>query len=366
MSSKRFLWGMCGACILATVCCTPAMADSATVSYQGVLWNASGAPVPDGTYPMTFSIWDAASGGTKQWGYETHASVAIKNGLFSVYLGETAGLGTLFSTYSALWLEITADTGSGPETYSPRAPLASVPYARHALNADTVDGQHASAFAAASHNHDGAAITSGTVDISHLPTGTTGTQVALGNHVHSSLAAPDGLPAQALVVDNAGSVGIGAAPSSGAKLQVDGALKFNGDPGTGSGYAGQISKSVRALQVCDPRPDCPNATPVTNTNDLWGQTFTLTNSAAVFATATLIKFGTGRRDLLIAVDGVEQQRSIADTGTSASPVSVTCVWTGVLGPGSHRISVGVANVGYPATTWGCGCGHGQLEILIFE
>ena len=95
-------WRVLGAVIIAAICSAPAMADSATVSYQGVLWNASGAPVPDGNYPMTFSIWDAASGGVKQWGDETHASVAVKNGLFSVYLGETAGLGTLFSSYSAL------------------------------------------------------------------------------------------------------------------------------------------------------------------------------------------------------------------------------------------------------------------------
>jgi hypothetical protein len=38
--------------------------------------------------------------------------------------------------------------------------------------------------AAASHTHDGSDISSGTVGISYLPTGTTGSTVALGNHVH--------------------------------------------------------------------------------------------------------------------------------------------------------------------------------------
>ena len=126
--------------VLAVLCAEPAMADSSTVSYQGVLWNSSGTPVADGNYPMVFSIWDAVSGGVKRWGDETHAAVPVQNGLFSVYLGETVGLGSLFASYGALWLEITVDTGSGPETYVPRAPLASVPYAQHARSAWSTQG----------------------------------------------------------------------------------------------------------------------------------------------------------------------------------------------------------------------------------
>jgi hypothetical protein len=41
--------------------------------------------------------------------------------------------------------------------------------------------------AAASHTHAGSAITSGTVGISYLPTGTTGSTIALGNHVHGNI-----------------------------------------------------------------------------------------------------------------------------------------------------------------------------------
>ena len=128
------VWRVVAAVAIAVSCSAGVFASSATVSYQGVLWNASGAPVPDGNYPMVFSIWDAVSGGVKRWGDETHASVAVKNGLFSVYLGESVVFGALFTTYGSLWLEITADTGSGPETYAPRAPLASVPYAQNANN----------------------------------------------------------------------------------------------------------------------------------------------------------------------------------------------------------------------------------------
>ena len=48
----------------------------------------------------------------------------------------------------------------------PRQRIAFAPYAIRAVNAgnaDTVDGQHAAAFAASSHNHAGEQITSGTV-----------------------------------------------------------------------------------------------------------------------------------------------------------------------------------------------------------
>jgi len=151
-----------------------AVADSATVSYQGILRDAALAPVADGNYEMTFSIWDAPSGGTKQWGDETHAAVGVAGGVFSVYLGSIEAFATEFSDFSELWLEITADTGAGPETYAPRVPLASVPYAQHAKHADTADtadsastadtalqadnasalgGQPPSAYASSTHTH---------------------------------------------------------------------------------------------------------------------------------------------------------------------------------------------------------------------
>jgi len=118
---------------------TLAVADSATVSYQGILRDAALAPVADSTYEMTFSLWDAPSGGDKLWGDETHPAVSVAGGVFSVHLGSIESFDTEFSDFSELWLEITADTGAGPETYAPRVPLASVPYAQHAKHADTAD-----------------------------------------------------------------------------------------------------------------------------------------------------------------------------------------------------------------------------------
>jgi hypothetical protein len=151
MKRKAFAkWWVFGlAALLAASLPITAVANSAAVSYQGVLRTSTQVPVPDGVYPMVFSIWDAPVAGTKRWGDETHASVTATNGLFSVYLGATVPLGTLFADYGVLYLEVSADTGSGPETYTPRVPLASVPYAQHAAragDATTLDGLAPAAF----------------------------------------------------------------------------------------------------------------------------------------------------------------------------------------------------------------------------
>jgi hypothetical protein len=52
------------------------------------------------------------------------------------------------------------------------------------LNADLLDGLDSGAFAATSHNHDGAAITTGTVATARLNVGTAAGTVAAGNHTH--------------------------------------------------------------------------------------------------------------------------------------------------------------------------------------
>jgi len=173
-----------------------AVATSSTISYQGILRDAALSVVPDDGYAMVFSIWDDSDGGDKQWGDESHPSVAVVGGLFTVYLGSILPFDTQFEDVSALWLEISADTGSGLETYAPRVPLASVPYAQYAKRADTashadtagdaetLEGQSASDFAEADHGHDGSDIISGTVPFLRLPVGTGANQVAAGNHTH--------------------------------------------------------------------------------------------------------------------------------------------------------------------------------------
>jgi hypothetical protein len=163
MSTLSRLLGMLA--VLAVLMPALAMANSATVSYQGVLRTATEVPVVDGAYDMVFSIWDDVAAGTKRWGDEPHNGVVVTNGLFSVYLGESVALGSLFASFSNLYLQVAADTGSGLEVFAPRVPLASVPYAQNAAtaanatNADAVNGQTAAALLAEVDNRINAALT---------------------------------------------------------------------------------------------------------------------------------------------------------------------------------------------------------------
>jgi hypothetical protein len=95
-----------------------------TMNYQGYLADGSGNPVPDDNYEMIFSLWDAETGGTREWGDETHAAVPVSNGLFSVALGETVPLDPYTDFDEQLYLEITVGG-----TTLPRQMLRAVPYA---------------------------------------------------------------------------------------------------------------------------------------------------------------------------------------------------------------------------------------------
>lgn len=83
------------------------------------------------------------------------------------------------------------DLTDKPTTFPPEAHI-------HAI-ADTtgleaaLDGkQAAGSYAESAHNHDAASITSGTLSLARIPTGTTSSTVALGNHTHSNYATTSG------------------------------------------------------------------------------------------------------------------------------------------------------------------------------
>jgi hypothetical protein len=103
--------------------------SATTVNYQGRLANSSGDPL-DGTYGMSFSLWDASTGGSLVWGPESHSAVPVSDGLFSVGLGSQTSGGIPTSTWNGdRYLEITVRG----ETLSPRELLRSVPIAGMAL-----------------------------------------------------------------------------------------------------------------------------------------------------------------------------------------------------------------------------------------
>ncbi|MCP4540825.1 MAG: hypothetical protein GY832_27115, partial [Chloroflexi bacterium] len=66
--------------------------SATTINYQGRLADNGGTPL-DGTYGMSFALWDAATGGSIVWGPEAHPAVPVSEGLFSVGLGSQTGGG---------------------------------------------------------------------------------------------------------------------------------------------------------------------------------------------------------------------------------------------------------------------------------
>jgi hypothetical protein len=100
------------------------------IGYQGRLTDTSGVPINSTDVPMTFRLYNVATGGAPLW-QEAWPSVPVTNGLFNVMLGgKTSIPQTVFSTNNDLWLGITI--GSDAEM-TPRVQLGSVPYAIQAL-----------------------------------------------------------------------------------------------------------------------------------------------------------------------------------------------------------------------------------------
>ena len=104
-------------------------------NFQGRLATPSGNPVPNGTYSVTLSLWDAASAGNKRW-EQTFANITVSNGTFGALLnlgsGFTPGntLDTAINGSTYLEIKIGADAA-----LTPRQQLVSAPYA---LKANTV------------------------------------------------------------------------------------------------------------------------------------------------------------------------------------------------------------------------------------
>lgn len=102
-----------------------------TMSYQGVLRDAAGDPVPDGPYEFVFELYDTGSGGTALWS-ETQ-TLTVSEGVFNARLGSVVPLELPFD--QQYWLDITVD-GSHLD---PRTPLETAPYAFRAVVADSLD-----------------------------------------------------------------------------------------------------------------------------------------------------------------------------------------------------------------------------------
>ncbi len=116
------------------------------ISYQGRLTDSGNNPAADGSYEITFSIYDVETDGTPFW-TETHNSILVQDGLFNAILGATTPFGPsqnknatsskslgIKSAAPSMWLGV--QVGSDPEL-TPRSRLLSVLFAFNADRADT-------------------------------------------------------------------------------------------------------------------------------------------------------------------------------------------------------------------------------------
>lgn len=122
------------ALLLAAVLLVPAVMAEAqtprTLSYQGVLTDSTGNAVPDGSYNVTFRLYQTSTGGSSLW-QETRA-VQTAMGVLSSSLGDVTPLALPFDRQYWLGIQI----GASPEL-TPRMALTASAYSLRSERADT-------------------------------------------------------------------------------------------------------------------------------------------------------------------------------------------------------------------------------------
>jgi hypothetical protein len=102
-----------------------------TISYQGLLSDASGNPLPDGNHSLKFTLYSQASGGTVLF-TETQTLLTVK-GLFHAVIGSTSPIPGSVTFDAPYFLGVAVDGGA---ELSPRTPFTAAPYSLHAAVAD--------------------------------------------------------------------------------------------------------------------------------------------------------------------------------------------------------------------------------------
>lgn len=104
-----------------------------TISYQGVLTDATGNAVPDGNFSIAFKLYDVAAAGTALWS-ETQ-TIPVTKGMINAIIGSMAPLNLPFD--KQYWLGVTVGTGS---ELTPRLMLTSSAYGFRAADANRLLG----------------------------------------------------------------------------------------------------------------------------------------------------------------------------------------------------------------------------------
>jgi hypothetical protein len=109
-----------------------AVAQNKKISIQGLLKDANGKAVEDGSYPITFKLYNGAASVTPLW-TEVLSEVSVSGGIYTVQLGGTNSI-TALPWDEPYFLGITIQ---GTEL-SPRTELTYAPYAIAVATANTV------------------------------------------------------------------------------------------------------------------------------------------------------------------------------------------------------------------------------------
>jgi formylglycine-generating enzyme required for sulfatase activity len=119
-------------CVLTATLGLPAFAQGTAFNYQGRL--NDGVNPANGSYDLTFSLFNASNGVGQVGGILTNSAIAISNGMFTVALD----FGNQFPGADR-WLEIGVRTNGGTlfTTLSPRQKLTPAPYAIYSAGAAT-------------------------------------------------------------------------------------------------------------------------------------------------------------------------------------------------------------------------------------
>lgn len=100
------------------------------ISFQGLLADAAGLPVTDGTHSLVLKIYDAATGGTAL--HTETQSVTVLRGVFNTNIGSATPIAGTIAFDAQYYLGVSVDGGA---ELVPRTVLASVPYSLHATRA---------------------------------------------------------------------------------------------------------------------------------------------------------------------------------------------------------------------------------------
>jgi microcystin-dependent protein len=155
-----------------------------------------------------------------------------------------------------------------------------------------------------------------------------------------------------VTINNNGRVGIGTTTPNEA-LEVNGAIRFTTD-------ASSMSKAPRVIRTADVTPGCPGT--LAGGGALITQNITLARPSTVVIEAHSIRYGNGRRDLGLRINGGEVDRCITNTGATTDWQTGRTYWVGTLAAGNHIITLNPDD----ANIWGCGGNYGSINTTIFE